>query len=426
MAAEKLTKRVIDRLRAKGRPIRVYDTELKGFGLDLRQSGLVSYFIEYRPGGGGRRVSKKRMTLGRDGELTPSQARSIAQEMLAQVRHGHDPLADRQTKRREMRVFELIDQWEADDPVSRRTGQPMSRLTRRYTLARLRNHVVPTLGKKRLSDVQVADINEMIRQISNGETAKDGTSRSKRGRVEVRGGSGAARKVASDLSILFNYAIEKGIVQSNPVSHARKPRAGKRQDFLSADDVAQLGRAFAELEAEGCNPLGIAILRLLLLTGARPGEIERLKWSEVDFEQGYLRLAESKTGYSIRPLSRAAAKVLKSVPRTSSKFVFPATRGEGHFTNSKKIWNLARTRANLPDRVRYHARHGVATLALSEGVDPVSVAAVMGHAGPRTTLSTYAHVVNERAANAAETIGQKVASAMTGSPAISPCDHHGE
>src|SRR3546814_8436500 len=86
------------------------------------------------------------------------------------------------TKRRELKLSEFIDQWEADNPVSKRSGRPMKPLTRSYTLSRLRNHVVPILGRKRVSDVTVDDINDMIRKISRGETAKDAPSPKKRGR----------------------------------------------------------------------------------------------------------------------------------------------------------------------------------------------------------------------------------------------------
>src|SRR3546814_16831168 len=119
----------------------------------------------------------------------------------------------------------------------------------------------------------------MIRKISRGETAKDAPSPKKRGRIKVRGGEGAALKVSSDLSIIFNYAIERRIVQANPVTHARKPRAGKRHEFLSAADFATMGQALADLETDGGNPIGIAVLQMTMLTGARPGELEGLPWA---------------------------------------------------------------------------------------------------------------------------------------------------
>jgi integrase len=80
-------------------------------------------------------------------------------------------------------------------------------------------------------------------------------------------------------ALVFGYAVEKGIVTANPVSAARKPRPGKRYDFLSEDEFAAMAEALTALEGEGVNPVGIAVLRLLLLTGARPSEIEKLRWA---------------------------------------------------------------------------------------------------------------------------------------------------
>ncbi|HVV27366.1 MAG TPA: tyrosine-type recombinase/integrase [Rhizomicrobium sp.] len=415
MAAAKITKRLVDSLPRKTHRYVLYDTEVKGFGVRVTPSGLATYIVEYRPDGGGRNVIKKRMSIGRVGEITPEQARDIARDRLGEVRHGNDPLADRQTKRRELNIIGLIEQWNEENPPGRRTGKPMEPRTKANTLARLRHHVVPILGRKRVSDVTVDDVNDFIRRVTKGETARSAVSAKKRGRIKVRGGQGAARKVAADLSLIFGYAIEKRIVSINPVAAARKPPPGKRYDFLSVEEFAAMGKALTELEAEGVNPTGINVLRLLLLTGARPSEIESLRWSEVDQQGRCLRLAHSKTGYSVRPLSPPALDLINAQPRRlKSPFVFPASRGEGHFIGSKKIWEQARERAGLPHRVRYHARHAIASIALSEGIDVASVAAMMGHKGPRTTLAIYAHVIDSRAAQAADSIGAKIAAALNG------------
>ncbi len=415
MTAMKLTRRAIDTIKPGEKPFVIYDSEIKGFGVRVMPSGIASYIVEYRPGEGGRGVAKRRMALGRTTELTPDEARKLAQQNLAAVRHGEDPLLERETKRREIKVRELIEAWEADNPAGRKSGKPMAERTRNNTLARLRHHILPLLGDKRVSAVSVDDVNDMIRRVTNGETKRNDKSERKRGRIVVTGGAGAARKVSSDLSIIFAYAVEKKIVAVNPVAGARKPRAGKRHDYLRAEHVEAIGKALSQLEMEGANPNGIAILRLILITGARPSEIEGLRWSEIDFSANSLRLTDSKTGYSIRPLATAALAILAHVPRIeSSEYVFPATRGDGYFSGSKKLWNRAREIANLPDRVRYHARHAVATLALGAGHDVASVSAIMGHKGPRTTLSTYSHVIDDRAARAAEGIGRQIAATMEG------------
>lgn len=414
MPIAKLTKRNIDSLAPRDKNYIVYDTELKGFGVRVHTSGRISYLIEYRPSGGGRAVNKKKMTFGRVGEFSPHEARKIASDHLAYVRKGGDPLADKQATRKEATVRELVDLWEAEDPPGRKSGRPMDRLTRKYMLARLRNHIVPLVGKKRLSEISTKVVNDTISQIIRGVTATESAPKNVRGGSPVRGGSGAARKVASDLSIVIGYAIERNMMNVNPVKGARIPRAGKRYGHLSIGEMARIFDALNELENKGVHPSAVAILRLLILTGARPGEIERLRWEEIDFPNRCLRLSESKTGYSARPLSTAAMEILSQIEESQrSPFVFPATQGDGHYTGAKKVWNQARELAGLPHKVRYHARHAFASYALSDGVDPASVAALMGHKSPRTTLSTYAHVVDETAAIAAEKVGIRISGAMT-------------
>ena len=201
MATAKITRRYVDAILPAKKAFIVYDAEVKGFGIRVMPSGVAAYIVEYRPGEGGRGVSKKRMALGRTNELTPDEARTMAQSKLASVRKGDDPLLERETKRREIKVYQLIDTWEKANPAGRKTGKPMAERTRAYTLARLRHHVVPLIGNKRVSDVSVDDVNDMIRRVASGETKRQEKSENKRGRIIVSGGDGAARKVASDLSL---------------------------------------------------------------------------------------------------------------------------------------------------------------------------------------------------------------------------------
>ena len=125
-------------------------------------------------------------------------------------------------------------------------------------------------------------------------------------------------------------------------------------------------------------------------------------------------LANTKTGHSVRPLPTAAAMIIAQQQIIgSSPYVFPATRGDGYFIGSKQIWAKARTIAGLPNKVRYHARHAVATLSLAGGADIVSVSHLLGHAKP---LMTYSHVTDQ-ASEAAESIGNVVDAAMKRIPA---------
>ena len=84
-ACQKLTKRVIDAIRPSARREIHYDSELKGFGLKVTPTGAKTWCVEYRPGAGGRGVSKRRMVLGTTSTLTPDQARDAARAVLARV-----------------------------------------------------------------------------------------------------------------------------------------------------------------------------------------------------------------------------------------------------------------------------------------------------------------------------------------------------
>src|SRR3974377_1266498 len=99
MATQKLTKRTTDALPVRDRVYIAYDESLPGFGCRVTPRGARSWIVEYRPHGGGRRIAKKRITLGSAAVLTPDQARQAAAEVLARVRLGHDVPHDRATRR---------------------------------------------------------------------------------------------------------------------------------------------------------------------------------------------------------------------------------------------------------------------------------------------------------------------------------------
>ena len=91
----KIGRRALSALPAVTSPTVFYDTDLTGFGLKASPTGALSYIVEYRPGAGGRSVSKRRMVVGTPKNLTPEEARSQASGILARVRLGDDPAAER-------------------------------------------------------------------------------------------------------------------------------------------------------------------------------------------------------------------------------------------------------------------------------------------------------------------------------------------
>lgn len=412
-----LTKRVVDAAEKRDRRYFVWDSELSGFGLRVEKSGTRTFIVRYRAEGGGRSAAQRFITIGRLGTLTPEQARKQAKTVLGGVAKGEDPADERRAKRREMKITGLIDLYEEEGCViqrGKRQGQPMKPLTKQLTLARLRNHVVPLLGHKRVSELNAGDIERFVRDVTAGKTNRDEKIGPRR-RIIVRGGEGAARKVVRDLSAVFSFAIRSEILQRNPCETAAVRKTdNQRKRFLALDEVTRLGSALDELEAEGVNSKAVNIARLWALTGCRREEIASLKWTEVNLRDGLLQLDDSKTGKSIRPLGAAAVALIESLPREAgSDFVFPAERGDGYFQGTKRIWAKAIKKAKLPGVTPHTLRHTIGSTATSTGEALALTGAILGHSNPRST-AIYAHVQNDPSRRAANRVTKKIAAALAG------------
>ena len=415
-----LTKRVVDASFVRDKRYYVWDSLLAGFGLRVETSGAKTFIVRYRADGGGRSAAQRFITVGRFGKLTPEQARKQAKTILGGVATGEDPAGDRQAKRREMKMSSLIDLYAEEGCViqrGKRQGEPMKDRTKAYTVARLKHHVVPLLGHKRVSEINAGDIERFVRDVAAGKTARD-EKVGPRKRVIVRGGAGAARKVVRDLSAVFSFAIRSEIVPKNPCETAAVRKTDNQSErFLTLEEVARLGAAFDELESDGSNLKGVNIARLWALTGCRRDEIAGLTWPEVDFERGLLVLADSKSGKSVRPLGVAAIVILKSIGREEgSDFVFPAERGDGHYQGTKRLWPKVIKKAALPGVTPHTLRHTVGSMAVSTGEALSLIGAILGHSNPRST-AIYAHVQNDPSKRAADRVTRKIAAALSGKAA---------
>jgi integrase len=326
-------------------------------------------------------------------------------------------MGDLAAKRREMTVSALVDLYEEEGCVVQRgtrIGTPMKDLTKQYTMARLRHHVVPLLGKRKISEVTAGDVESFAKQVASGATAKDEKLGPRR-RIIVKGGPGAARKAVRDLSALFEFAHRRNLVESNPVQRASVRKTdNRRHRFLSLDEVKRLGDALDELEKNGVNPKAVNIARLWALTGCRRNEVAGLRWSEVDLNGGMLVLQESKTGASRRPLGGAAVTLLQSLRGDGDylpEFVFPAERGNGFYQGTKRVWAAAITKANLPGVTPHVLRHTLGSAAASGGEALLMVGALLGHKNARST-QIYAHITHDPARLAADRVSAPLAAAL--------------
>ncbi len=151
----------------------------------------------------------------------------------------------------------------------------------------------------------------------------------------------------------------------------------------------------------------------MVLTGARKSEILGLRWSDIDFENSGLHLPDSKTGRKTIPLAAAALELFKGLLRGESPYVFPATKGEGHYVGLPKAWAKLKKRAGLDDVTIHTLRHSFASIAVAGGDSLILVGKVLGHVQTRTT-EKYAHMDLKPLKAVADRAADTIAAAMQG------------
>jgi len=236
---------------------------------------------------------------------------------------------------------------------------------------------------------------------------------------------GGANKALEVLSQIMNAALAAGHAGISPVKGIAKNPRPKLTRFLSAAEIERLHRVLDRLVEERPSRRPQAdVIRLLLLTGCRKGEILKLRWSEVDGDR--LNLAETKTGPRRVWLSEAAQAVLARQPRAAGPYVFPSPRDPARpLSDTLSLWHLARKESGLDDVRLHDLRHTVASQAVARGVPLSTVARMLGHADHKMTLR-YAHVGDRDLQAAAERIGAEIKVAMEtgGSPAAASSLRH--
>lgn len=423
----RISKRTVDAAKPEADTYRLWDSELKGFGLKVSPRGVKTYFVWYRVGEG-RTAQRREFTLGRHGVLEPEAARTEAIEALGAARRKEDPQAARVRARGELDIAALCDRYLKEGIGTKKES------TLRADRSRIAAHIKPLLGKRPVSSVTTSDVARFMREVAAGKTAADikpsvaalrasgvkGKALAKADRRRLRdssarGGKGTATRTVGLLGAVFAFAVREGMRTANPVRGVTRYKDRQSQRFLSSAELARLTTALTQAEAQGANAHGLAVIRLLTLTGARKGEIEGLEWSAVDFERSCLTLADSKTGARVIPLGAAALQALQRLPRTpGSRYVFPADGDIGkHYVGTPRVWQKVRRAAGLDDVRLHDLRHTFASFGAAGGLSLPLIAAILGHRDVKTTQQ-YAHLADSPVKAAADRTAATIAGAMNG------------
>ena len=347
-------------------------------GIYKRGSG---YVVRVRDGHG-RQVQRAARTL--------AQARELRSELGADVSRGEYRSESKIT------LAAYAERWAAT--YKGRTGKGIRPLTLAEYRKDLDLHVLPSLGKLRLSEITAQDVKALVTHLESKPSGKDPSKRLSPGTI---------RNALAPLRALFATAVEEGLLRSNPMSGMRL--AGRRvqpQDrrVLTNEELAALLAATPEGPAR-------LFLRLLAETGLRVGEGVALRWEHFDFdalrvlvrERRYRETTDApKSGYGRRdvPIGRELGRTLREHKLASpfSKdldYVFASATGSAWRPENVRrgVLNPACKAAGI-DPIGFHVlRHTAVTRWFLAGIDPKRVQVMAGHHDVAFTLSTYTHVL---------------------------------
>jgi integrase len=404
MPTTKITARSVAAAKSADRDTYLWDSDLSGFALKTTPAGTRTYLVQYRLGG--RAATTRRVTIGKHGSpWTPDTARKRAKQILGEVASGRDPAEALTEARKDLTVAGLCDLYVSEGCATKKST------TRATDRGRIERHIKPLLGRKRCRSVTRGTVERFMLDVADGKTAAD-VKTGPRGRAIVRGGPGTATKAVNLLGAIFTFAVNRRLLSDNPVRGVKTFNTRKHERFLSPAELGRLGDTLSVAEEEGANPVAIAAIRLLAMTGCRKSEILTLRWEHVDFERGCLRLPDSKTGAKAVPVGAPVLELLTGLSRIDSNpYVLPSSIGEGHFVGLPKIWRRVREKAGLPDLRLHDLRHSFASVGAASGDSLLIIGKLLGHAHTATT-QRYAHLSDDPLKATAERISGQVAAAM--------------
>ncbi len=418
---KRATDRLIDKLVQtlplpdKGATI-TYDAEVPGFGIRVTANGARSFVLNYMTAG-----RERRMTIGQFPTWSSTAAREEARTLRRKVDSGIDPMAERK----------------AQDAaaMAERSAPTMEELFARYDAEHLprkspraaaddrsiwRKIVLPQLGAMKVAEVTWNDVNALHADVSKTRLVR-------------------ANRMVEVVRKAFNLAIRWGWRSDNPASGISRNQEEKRARYLSAAEVIRLSEALAvHPEKNSANAI-----KLLMLTGARRGEVLGALWDMFDLEAGVWVKPSAHTKQrkehrvplsapAVQLLSKiwAAAQAKASAGKTPlNPYVFPGHDGKP-ITDIKRTWLSVCCKAGLAQQVeqrirdgkavrthkgeplmvwkataRIHdLRHTYASILASDGMSLPIIGALLGHTQPQTT-ARYAHLMDDPLRAATERVG---------------------
>jgi len=366
---------------------RINDTKLSGFHARVGKTQSdkkrkIALYLNYRFGG--VKGKQRNYLLGYYGECDLKEVRKEVESLKGRIASGEDVYATKQHALKQQFIEDnsptiavLANEFiERDIKVNRKGIDPVIRM--------FEKDILPFIGNYKLKEITRREIFEKVLDP-----------------ITDRGAKTQANKTLSVLKQMFNFGVERDLIQGNPISTVKKKSVGglekSRTRSLEFEEVIQV---FDRLPKLGISQQVIYALKCITLTGCRPIEVTGAQWQEFDFDKMIWtipaeRVKQNKDGERTHkvPITQNMVILLDELRAAfgylNSKYVFPSTAtnksgpGEQPIDRHSLSRSISRKLEQLgvPKFVPHDLRRTVATRLgdTDIGTDPIVIEKILNH-----------------------------------------------
>lgn len=354
-----LSDRTVSALKPQQKRYEVRDAHFPGFGVRVTPNGRKSFFASYRYG-----IKQRRKTIGFYPRIGLAEARQEAMDLMRAVDEGLDPNGTS--------TNQTITVSEAVEDFIQKYAKPRNR-TWKETQSVLRREFVARYGDKDIRDVERRDILHILDA------------------AIARGAKIQANRINAMIRKMFNWCIERDILDKSPVVGLKAPsKEITRERVLDDKEISRLIAACRNQ----AYPFGSYVL-FLMATAQRRSEVANLRWSQINFENAKWTIPSelSKNGKSHEvPLNAIALALLEAIPRFANCNLVFSTTGKTPISGMSKMLRRIQVASDTSDWRLHDLRRTAASVMAGEEIRPHVIEKVLNHVSG--TISGVSAVYN--------------------------------
>jgi len=382
MASIKLTTKFVNHAQCEfGGPIKLtfYDTVASGLLLEVHATGRKTFFFRYVDSYGKIRQPK----LCNANDLALAKVRKLVLRYRGQLAMGQDPFEEKRDKHGVPTLAEFVEtqympyiknykrSWVTDECL-------------------LRRHILPLLGARHMDAIKKNHVLDIVYRHKNKHKPS------------------STNRVIILLKYVYNLALKwktDGLTENPLIGIPLFEENNQRERYLEGNEVPRL---LAALDDSRNKSLKTMVL-MLLLTGARRGELLAAKWDQLDFGRKIWTVPVNKSGRARHiPMSDQLVELLATLREdAANEYLFINDVTGKPFTNFFYAWDAARKKAGMPELRVHDLRHSFASFLVNGGRSLYEVQKILGHTQIKTT-QRYAHLSNDSLVSAANEVGRQI------------------